>query len=175
MRIRSFSILALGFLALGCSSPRTAFDARMKRGHFAFVMGQGSAWHGYDVLRIAANGECWFTFSELDYGTEHVVWRESHFEIPKEMLRDLKAQLNDVGFFALQDAYRGPSGHEHSQWFFKVRIGERKKSVMLDNEFPAPVVRLEHFISENVLDPHRAEFKTAQVIAPEPEVGADAF
>lgn len=139
---------------------------------FVFLMGEGSAWHGFDVVRVGSKGECSYTFSELDYNTERVVWREAHFEIPRETLLELKQQLNEVAFFSLQDKYKGPADSGRTQWFFKVRIGSQEKSVFLDNEFPLQAMKLEKFVSEKVLDPHRSEFKTAAVIPA--EAGAKA-
>jgi hypothetical protein len=162
-----FVCLLLCTLVFGCTSPRTAFDQRLASGRFAFVMGQGSSWHGYDVIRINSRGECWYTFSELDHGTERVVWREASFNIPKATLTGLKEQLNDVAFFSLEDEYKGKQTPGRSQWFIKVRIGEQKKAVFMDNEFPLPAMRLEKFIAEQVLDPHRDDFKQARPISPE--------
>jgi hypothetical protein len=147
-----------------CTSPRTAFDERLARGRFAFVMGQGSAWHGYDVLRINSRGECWYTFSELDYATEKVVWREAQFDIPRATLMALKTELNEIGYFSLRDEYKGKAAQGRKQWFVKVRIGEQKKSVFFDNEFPLQAMRLEKFVAENVLDPRRDQFKGARAI-----------
>ncbi|HMJ16699.1 MAG TPA: hypothetical protein VK524_35030 [Polyangiaceae bacterium] len=161
----------LGLLAstllVGCSSPRTAFDERLGKGRFAFVMGQGSSWHGFDVIRINSRGECWYTFSELEQATEAVVWREAAFGVPKETLTALKEQLNENAFFSLEDEYKGAQSPGRSQWFIKVRIGEQKKAVFLDNEFPLQAIRLEKFISEQVLDPHRDDFKQARTIPAE--------
>jgi hypothetical protein len=154
----------VGLALLGCASPRSAFDQRLQHGTFAFVMGQGSAWLGYDVLRVNSAGECWYTFGELDYGSQRAIWREADFRIPDQTLLALKQVLNDTGFFALHDEYRGSGAHSRTQWFFKVRIGETRKAVFLDSEFPLAAVRLEKFVSENVLDPQRSSFKTARQI-----------
>jgi hypothetical protein len=159
--------LFLSALLGACTSPRTAFDARLARGHFAFVMGQGSAWHGYDVIRINSRGECWYTFSELDPETERVVWREASFMIARPTLMALKAELNDVAFFSMKDEYKGAQTPGRSQWFVKVRINEQKKAVFMDNEFPLQAIRLEKFISEQVLDPRREDFKQARAIPAE--------
>jgi hypothetical protein len=162
---------ALGAALPGCATPqRKVFDARLASGRFAFVMGQGSEWHGFDVIRINSRGECWYTFSELDPQTEQVVWREAAFSVSRDTMIALKAELNDIAFFSLNDEYKGKSAAatgSRSQWFVKVRIGEQKKSVFMDNEFPLQAMRLEKFISEKVLDPRREDFKQARAIKPE--------
>lgn len=159
--------LLLSTLLGACTSPRTAFDARLARGRFAFVMGQGSSWHGYDVIRINAQGECWYTFSEIDPKTEQVVWREASFNIGRPAVMALKAELNDIAFFSMKDEYKGSQTPGRSQWFVKVRINEQKKAVFMDNEFPLQAMRLEKFISEQVLDPRRDDFKQARTIPAE--------
>ena len=159
--------LLVSVLLGACTSPRTAFDERLARGRFAFVMGQGSAWHGYDVIRINSRGECWYTFSEIDPKTEQVVWREASFSIGRPALMALKAELNDIAFFSMKDEYEGAQTPGRSQWFVKVRINEQKKAVFMDNEFPLQAIRLEKFISEQVLDPRREDFKHARTIPAE--------
>jgi hypothetical protein len=157
-------MLGLLVVCAACTSARSAFDARLERGEFAFVMGEGSGWHGYDVLRIAATGECWYTFSELDASQGRVVWREAAFSIDAERMALLKQALNDTAFFSLRDEYRGPAVSGRPQWFFKVRTGEHRKAVFLDNEFPVQAVHLHQFVSEKLLDPHRDQFKTARIV-----------
>jgi hypothetical protein len=127
-------------------------------------MGQGSEWLGYDVVRINSRGECWYTFSELDYETGQVVWREASFTLPKATLTELKNELNEIAYFSLREEYKGQATPGRKQWFFKVRIGEQKKAVFFDNEFPLQAMRLEKFVSENVLDPRREQFKVARTI-----------
>ncbi|HEY6560493.1 MAG TPA: hypothetical protein VI072_24585 [Polyangiaceae bacterium] len=158
------TLLVCALLGACSPTPRTAFDARLTNGRFAFVMGQGSSWHGYDVIRINSKGECWYTFSELDSESAQVVWREASFTVPKATLTALKEELNEIAFFSLNDEYKGAQAPGRSQWFVKVRINEQKKAVFMDNEFPLQALRLEKFISEQVLDPRREVFKQARPI-----------
>jgi hypothetical protein len=177
--VRGLCVLVLGLgLSTGCdtlpakNAVATPAPPVLGSGNFAFLMGAGSAWHGFDVVRVGSKGECSYTFSELNYDTERVIWRAARFEISRETLLELKEELNEVAFFSMEDQYKGPAEAGSTQWFFKVRIGKQQKSVFLDNEFPLQAMKLEKFVSEKVLDPHRAEFKTATVIPA--EVGAKA-
>lgn len=129
-------------------------------------MGEGSGWHGYDVLRIAATGEARYTFAKLD--GQRTVWRGAEFRVDKPMLAKLRATLNDTKYFSLRSAYRDPDVADGTQWFVKVRIGEKEKVVVCDNAFPPEVVRLSQFVHDEILDPRLREFANA------PEIDAQA-
>ncbi len=155
----------------GCRSPKTAWNEKLDYGDFAFVLGEGSGWHGYDVLRIAATGECWYTFAKLE--GDKTVWRGAEFRVDEAALAKLRAELNEVRYFSLEDTYRDPNVDDGTQWFVKVRVGNNKKGVYCDNAFPPEIVRLSEFVHQEILEPRMDQFASAPVVnaedAREPE------
>ena len=148
-----------------CMSPKTAWNEKLHHGDFAFVLGEGSGWHGYDVLRIAATGEARYTFAKLE--GSRTVWRALEFRVDKAKMAELRATLNEQKYFSLEAEYRNPEVQDGTQWFVKVRIGDRKKGVYCDNEFPPEIVRISEFVHREIIDPRQRELAGA------PEIDAD--
>ncbi len=163
------ALVSLGLLA--CASPRSAWNEKLDYGDFSFVMGEGSGWHGYDVLRIAATGEARYTFAKVE--GQRTVWRAAEFVVEKPMLARLRATLNDTKYFSLRSTYQDADVADGTQWFVKVRIGDSRKGVFCDNAFPPEIVRLSEFVHAEILDPRLREFASAKEIdreaATEPE------
>ncbi len=163
--------VVFGFGLGACMSPKTAWNEKLDHGDFAFVMGEGSGWHGYDVIRIAATGEARYSFAKLE-GSK-TVWRAAEFRVDKAMMAKLRATLNEQKYFSLQGEYRNPEVKDGTQWFVKVRIGDRKKGVYCDNEFPPEITRISEFVHREIIDPRLREFAHAPEIdaedAKEPE------
>ena len=168
---RASVLLSSLILLAGCRSPKTADGEKLQYGDFAFVLGEGSSWHGYDVLRIAATGECWYTFAKLE--GDETVWHGAEFTVDEATLAKLRGELNEARYFSLQDRYGDPKVSDGTQRFVKVRVGENRKSVRCDDACPPEIVRLSEFVHQTILDPRVDDFGGAKVIdraeATEPE------
>jgi hypothetical protein len=158
------SIMLTAVLATGCAtSLRKKFDAKLQRGDFAFVLGQGSGLRGFDVLRVTSTGECWFTFGPRDHRGRRVV-RSARFELSPGELAALKAKLTEIRIFTFKERYHDYGAVGGDRWFIKVREGQERKVIYLENTFPIPLAILVNFIHRSYLEPRRALLKDAERI-----------
>lgn len=161
------------FLVCGCSAlvPRSAYDEKLHAGRFAFAYGEGAEWYGYDVLHVAADGECRYTFSELPAGAKQPTWRQHVFEIDAQTLMALKQEINDAAFVRLSNAY----GNEGQHAFIWVRVGGKRELTRVQGQPPPEFVRVASFVRDRILAEQRDALAQAKIIdAEEGRAAADA-
>jgi hypothetical protein len=123
---------------------------------FVFVLGQGSAWHGFDTLRIEASGDAVLVFG----GETSGAWQKATFRLSSEELEALKRVLVAIDVFGMKRAYFALAD-DGSQWFVRVRAGGQQKTVILDNHFPAPIVGLSDHVRTAIVGRHLAAIRAA--------------
>jgi hypothetical protein len=135
---------------------------------FHFTMGDGSGWHGYDVVKVAADGSAEYTFLDPvpiigPDGVRRQQWRHVEFTIDVPTMQGLRALLNDIGYFHLKKEYHADIQDGTQQWL-KVEASRRKKGVYCNNYFPPEVQRVRGFVQQRIFDPHAAEIGAAKPI-----------
>jgi hypothetical protein len=131
---------------------------------FVFVLGQGSGWHGYNVLRIDSDGHCEFTYG----GEQTGKWKRASFALSSDELVALKSQLIELNLFASNRAYLSDV-HDGTQWFVKLQANGRHKAIYCSNYFPAEVVKLSRFLADKILPQHKSEIDVAATIELKPD------
>ena len=126
---------------------------------FVFVLGQGSGWHGYNVLKVNTTGKCEYTFG----GERTGKWQRAAFLLSAAELTELQAKIVETDLFALAKGYFF-NAHDGTQWFVKVQGKSQRKSVYCDNYFPQEIVRLSQFVAERVMAGHKKEIDAAVAI-----------
>ncbi len=81
------------------------YPGNLGAGDFAFVLAQGSDWHGFNTLQVSAAGKCRYRYKIEQYRISQgesakrpkkgeryiqVVWRETEFQLTDEMQRQLR-------------------------------------------------------------------------------------
>lgn len=149
-------------LAIGCAAlaPRSAYDQKLDSGRFAFAYGEGAHWYGYDVLHVADDGSCRYTFSELPSGSDDPVWRQHEFSIDKATLAALKTELNDAGFMRLTAS----DDDKDQRAFMWVRFGMKPRVVRVREDRPLEFLKVTEFVTKSILDPRRAELAKGKIV-----------
>lgn len=87
---------------------------------FRFAYGDGSGWHGYNVLSVGADGTAVYTFFEYVPDTtaagepiNQQQWRRAQFTLDAPTLAALRAELKQVDFWRLKKTYYNQRG---SRW-----------------------------------------------------------
>jgi hypothetical protein len=126
---------------------------------FAFVLGQGSGMNGFDTLTVDASGQATLVFEGVRGGPS----RLARFRLSPPELEGLQRELAAVDLFGLKRGYfaRVDDG---TQWFVRVQAVRQRKTVVLDNHFPEPIVRLTLHVRDEVLAPHREAIDAAEPI-----------
>jgi hypothetical protein len=137
------ALIALAVMS-ACSRPKTSLDAPLQDGDFAFLMGWGNGWHGFSVLRVAADGQSSYLYRRDDR------WWLVKFEVKRELVTALREKLEELGYFALAAEY-SIGATDGDQAFVKVREGQRRHAVYVDNEFPHEVELLRDYVRQNLL------------------------
>jgi hypothetical protein len=114
---------------------------------FWFQLGQGSGWHGLDLIRITADGRV-----SYEYRTSEG-WTRKRFTINQKMVQSLKEKINALGIRNLKRAYHRPIA-DGTQWCLLIKEDDPPKSIYCDNQFPKPVVDLAEFVHENIVEPN---------------------
>ena len=147
-------------------------DAELLSAHdFEFMMGEGGGLHGYDVVKVRADGTCEYTFfdyeTRFDPATRVVTrpsWRRSAFQLDARTAGELRELIASTRYFRLKKLYRAGHVHDGTQWLVKVRAAGRTKRVYCSNHFPAKVIALSEFVRTRILDPRRDEIGKAGVV-----------
>jgi hypothetical protein len=149
-------------LVVGCAAlaPRSAFDQKLDDGRFAFAYAEGAEWYGYDVLHVADDGSCRYTFSELPTGSDDPVWKQHEFSIDKDTLAALKNELNDSGFMHLP-ASDDEQGQRAFMW---LRFGLKPKVVRVKEDRPLEFTRVSEYVTKKILDPRRPELAKGKLV-----------
>jgi hypothetical protein len=129
-----------------------------KAADFLFVLGQGGGFDGYNTLKIDARGR-----AELVFGSNrsNVGWRRAVFTLTDEELAGLKGELKAIDVYGLARGYFA-AVNDGTLWFVRVQAAGQKKTVILDNHFPDPIVRLGGFVRAKIVAPHAAEVTAAE-------------
>jgi antitoxin component YwqK of YwqJK toxin-antitoxin module len=144
---------------------------------FAFILAQGSGWHGYDTLRVSARGKCefyyFFTAPQVaSVGDARLglrqgdlyhspVWRKAEFRLSNELQRQLRDALRTADLFGMQDQYIDRQVADGTQWVLRLRTEGREKRISCSNTFPEPLRQLSRALRDSVMAPHVMELLTA--------------
>ena len=165
-RVLWLSVL-LPVWAVACSAARPSLDAPLREGDFAFLMAWGSGLHGFETLRLASDGRATLLHRNEDR------WWLVKFRVPQTEVDALRAELDRVGYFSLKARY-SIGAIDGDQWFVKVRVGQRRHAVYLDNEFPEPMEELSNYVRTHLLGyarkaelpPDTVDYETASEAEP---------
>ena len=131
---------------------------------FVFVLGQGSGWRGFNVLKVIAAGECTYSIA----GAEKGAWRRARFQLNESELDGLKKKLTELDVFAMKRGYSAGI-QDGTQWFVKVQASGQRKAIWCDNHFPANIVEISIFVGEKIIATHRREIEGATSVELKPE------
>lgn len=143
---------------------------------FRFAYGDGSGWHGYNVLSVGADGTAVYTFFEYVPDTtaagepiNQQQWRRAQFTLDAPTLAALRAELKQVDFWRLKKTYYNSAVADGSQRWAKVEAGGKRKGVFWNNSFPDPAERLDAFVKQRILGRNRAAIDAAPTIELNPK------
>lgn len=130
-------------------------------------MAWGSGMHGFETVRLAADGRASFLYRREDQ------WWLVKFRVPGDAVASLRDELDRIGYFSLKERY-SVGALDGDQWFVKVRQGQRRHAVYLDNEFPEAVEGLRNYVRTHLLGyarsaevpPERVEYESASEAEP---------
>ena len=142
---------------------------------FRFAMGDGSGWHGYNVLQIDGEGRCTYTFVELVAATDSrntaasaQQWRRATFVLDAATLRNFRKLLRDVDFFRLKKEYHADIEDGTQRWA-RVEASGHRKTVYCSNFFPPAFLRISRFVSERIVATQGEAITAAETINPQPK------
>jgi hypothetical protein len=116
----------------------------------AFTWGDGSGWHGYDVVKVQPNGAVTYTFQP-----QNATWKQAQFTIDAATQQALRQLLKDIDYWRLKKAYYSPDA-DGTQRFVKVEAAGKRKAVYCSNHFPAEVIRIKQFVEARIIAPNSA-------------------
>jgi hypothetical protein len=130
---------------------------------FTFTFGAGSGWHGYNVVKVRADGTCQYTFLDVrSPGGKHQ-WRRAEFSLDGQTDSDLRQLLTQIDFFALKRSYHGDVV-DGTQWFMNVSATGKTKRVYCDNYVPSKVEPILQFVEKRIFEKHRLVIDKAEII-----------
>jgi hypothetical protein len=137
---------------------------------FRFIMGDGSGWHGYNVIKIGADGKSEYTFSYWVQGTDSngsriqtQHWKCAEFSVDAGTLAELRKLLAEVNFFKLKKEYDA-NVEDGTQRWIKVEASGKRKGVYCNNHFPQVFMRIYGFVNDRIIAAHPVEIGAAQEI-----------
>ena len=145
---------------------------------FAFVLAQGSGWHGYNTFKVSASGWCQFQFMEGErrvkqprdgFGTDladgtiyiTVTWKKAEFQLSDAMQNMLRGALAASTATTLNDEYVNRNIADGTQWEVGLRLGGKEKRIHCGNQFPHQLRELSRAIRDHILDHFQVELLTA--------------
>jgi antitoxin component YwqK of YwqJK toxin-antitoxin module len=158
-----------------CAGPLGARD-------FAFVLAQGSSWHGFHTLRVSAAGRCEFRYffrsKQVSTGDGRIglqegeiyttnIWRQGEFQLTDKMQQHLRDILQAADLFGMKDHYINEQIADGRQWVVRLRADGREKRIYCSNTFPQRLRDLSPSIRDGVMVPHKMELVTATRIEPD--------
>jgi uncharacterized membrane protein YfcA len=114
---------------------------------FEFQLGQGSGWHGLDLLKITADGKAVY-----EYQSSRGEWERKTFFVDKASMDALICKINSLKIMELDRAYHGDVA-DGTQWCLLIKSNGRAKSVYCDNNFPERIEKLAAFVHETIIEP----------------------
>lgn len=115
---------------------------------YAFGDGQ----QGFNILRIEADGTGQYSF--WDEAAESNRQKTLTFELSPDDLEAICGKVNQSGFMALANEYRGDVT-DGTQIAITVVTGHVEKEVFCDNHFPVAVVTVADYLEKEVIQPNR--------------------
>lgn len=119
------------------------------------VLGEGSGWPHYGVVRSNQAGRCEYNFQRDGRG-----WQAS-FSVDQQTVNDLQRLLVGSRFFDLHKSYVHKLKVDGAHWIVRVQAGDVKKSVTCGNYFPEPIEEVCAFVNERILKRHKKEIVEA--------------
>ncbi|MFI5380547.1 MAG: hypothetical protein ACHRHE_14720 [Tepidisphaerales bacterium] len=129
---------------------------------FEFQLGQGSGWHGLDLIKITADGKAVY-----QYESSSNVWSRKTFQLTAVEMQSLADQVNELKIVALDDYYKA-NIHDGTQWCLLVKSQGHLKRIYCDNRFPRRIEKLAAFVHEKIID--RAGAKAVAISVPRDQV-----
>ena len=86
------------------------------------------------------------------------------FRLAADQLDGLERELTAIDVFSLKRAYLA-NVDDGTQWFLRVRAAKQRKTVVLDNHFPDPIVRVAEYVRTRIVPAHRSEIDAAAPLA----------
>jgi hypothetical protein len=111
---------------------------------FEFQFGQGSGWHGLNLLKVTADGRATYEY-QADRG-----WSRKTFVVGDRGLEHLVEKINALRIFGLPRAYHADVA-DGTQWCLLIKTGGRRKAIYCDNYFPAELRELAAFVHRDVV------------------------
>lgn len=125
---------------------------------FVFVLSQGSAFDGKNVLDVDAHGGATFVF-----GKNGAMFRAA-FVLSPEQLEALQKELAAIDVFALDAHYVDEAVRDGTLWGLQVQAAGQRKTVGCGNAFPSAMVRLSRFVRLRIIDAHESAISNAVVL-----------
>ncbi len=112
----------------------------------------GDGLSGFDILCIQADGRGEYDY--WDQSSESTRQKKLTFELSAKDLEEICGKLNQSGFMALANEYRG-SVPDGTQIAITVVTGHGEKEVYCDNHFPGAVVAVADYLEKEIIQPNR--------------------
>jgi antitoxin component YwqK of YwqJK toxin-antitoxin module len=145
-----------------------AYPGKVGATDFAFVLAQGSGWHGYNTLRVSASGwcECRYFFNSGQEGPSGdrvitQVWRKAEFQLTDETQQQLREALKVADVFGLREKYINERIADGTQWVVRLRADGTEKEISCSNKFPGVLRVLSRTLRDQIMAPHKMEVLTA--------------
>ncbi len=137
---------------------------------FHFTIGDGSGWHGYDVLKVDADGSCEYTYQQHAYTKSpdgktmlDPGWRRANFKIDSATLLALRQALVQIDYWRLKKSYRADVA-DGTQRYLKIIASAHRKAIWCDNYFPSEFESIRKFTESRIIAIHRPEIDAAPAI-----------
>jgi hypothetical protein len=156
---RFFAVLLFATALSGCGErrgPPITADAT-----FEFQLGQGSGWHGLDLLKIPADG-----MAVYEYQPQRGKWFRKRFSVDKGRLEALIEKIKALNILDMERWYTSGIA-DGTQWCILIKSGGQQKSIYCDNKFPQPIKDLAAFVHETIIEPLGGRVEA--VVVPERE------
>jgi antitoxin component YwqK of YwqJK toxin-antitoxin module len=153
------------------------YPGKLGAADFAFILAQGSGWHGFNTLRVSAAGRCEFTYffttprvsggmgllAALPAGGIYIdqVWRQAEFQLTDDEQRQLRQALQAADVFGMANEYIDHDIADGTQWVIRLRARSKDKRVYCSNNFPVVLRQLSRTLRDQLMAPHQMELLTA--------------
>jgi hypothetical protein len=136
---------------------------------FVFAIGEGSGWHGLDIVEVLPRGQCRYTFMiskrTADKAGRVIITgsvKQARFDLSPNTVRALRELLLDINYYSLHKSYHQTAIADGTQWCVLLAAGGQAKGVYCNNYFPAELLRLSTFVHEEILKRHADDIDRAK-------------